>query len=69
MSGTYNLDAINTVTATFNTGATLVDWAATLGMDAVLVKGGPNLDAYVYDPPGERSSDTALHAPVNPNNG
>ena len=45
----------------------IFDWAATLGIDAVIVKGGPNADAYIYDP--EVYGDQDLHAPVNPNNG
>ncbi|HJR80259.1 MAG TPA: hypothetical protein VJ821_09315 [Anaerolineales bacterium] len=41
----------------------IFDWAATLGIDAVIVKGGPNADAYVYDP--ESLGDQDLHAPLN----
>jgi len=44
----------------------IFDWAATLGIDAVIVKGGPNANAYVYDP--EAFGDDDLHAPVNPAN-
>jgi len=62
--------SINTVKVTIDTAQEFFDWAATLGVDAVLAKGGPELDAYLYDPPGpERLSDTALHAPINPNTG
>ena len=49
-----------------NSDGTYFDWAATLGIDAVIVKGGPNSDAFVYDP--EDRADTDLHPPVNPNN-
>ncbi len=42
------------------------DWTSNIGVDAVFVKGGPNGNLYVYDP--EATSDTGLHAPVNPNN-
>jgi hypothetical protein len=42
------------------------DWAATLGIDAVIVKGGPNSEAYVYVP--ESYGDIGLHAPTNPTN-
>jgi len=67
-SGTYHLpDGINTVTVTTADGV-YFDWSSTLGMDAVIVKGGPNANAYVYDPPTERKSDTGLHSPINPNN-
>ncbi len=59
-------DPNNSVTIS-NSDGTLFDWAATLGIDAVIVKGGPNADAYVYDP--EDTEDTALHAPVNPGSG
>ena len=42
---------------------TLVDWTSSAPIDAVIVKGGPNANAYVY--PGESSGDTGLHAPFN----
>lgn len=67
-SGTYTFpapDGINTLTLT--TDGIVVDWTATLALDAVIVKGGPNADVYVYDP--EASSDTGLQSPINPNNG
>lgn len=41
------------------------DWSATLGIDAVIVKGGDNADAYVYVP--EDKGDTGLHAPAKDN--
>jgi hypothetical protein len=48
------------------------DWSSTLGIDVVIVKGGPNANAYVYDadvdPAGESFGDTGLHAPINANN-
>jgi len=43
------------------------DWLASLGIDAVIVKGGPNADAFVYVP--EDTADTMLHPPVNPSTG
>lgn len=58
-------DPLNTVTIANNNGA-FFDWSSTLGIDAVIVKGGPNADAFVY--PVESFSDTGLHAPINPNN-
>jgi len=67
-AGTYSIDGINTVTVTTPDGV-FFDWSSTLGMDAVIVKGGPNANVYIYDPPAERTSDTDLHSPVNPNNG
>jgi LPXTG-motif cell wall-anchored protein len=45
------------------------DWTSNIGVDAVLVKGGPGGLLYVYDPPAESTGDTGLHAPVNPKNG
>ena len=47
-SGTYPFpDGIHTVT--ISSDGTLFDWTSTLGIDAVLVKGGPNADAYLYE--------------------
>jgi hypothetical protein len=42
------------------------DWTSNIGVDQVIVKGGPNANIYTYDP--EATSDTGLHAPINPNN-
>jgi hypothetical protein len=42
------------------------DFTANIGVDAVIVKGGPNANVYFYNP--EVTSDTGLHAPVNPQN-
>jgi hypothetical protein len=66
-AGTYNIDAINTVTVT--TDGVNFDWTSTLGMDAVISKGGDNANLYVYDPPAESVGDTGLHSPINSNNG
>jgi hypothetical protein len=41
----------------------LVDWTASAPIDAVIVKGGSNANAYTY--PGESSGDTGLHTPFN----
>ena len=67
VSGTYSIDGINTIT--FTTDGVSFDWSSTLGMDAVISKGGPVANVYLYDPPAEATSDTGLHSPVNPNNG
>src|SRR5918994_7715496 len=40
------------------------DWDSNIGVDAVIVKGGPNANVYLYDP--ESMGATGLHAPVNP---
>jgi hypothetical protein len=66
-AGTYNIDGVNTVTVT--TDGVNFDWTSTLGMDAVIAKGGPNANAYVYDPPEESFGDDGLHSPINPSNG
>lgn len=43
------------------------DWSSTQGVDAVIVKGGPNANVYRYA--NEVTSGEGLHAPVNPSNG
>jgi hypothetical protein len=62
--------ADGTLTVTIDVRSTadgpVFDWTSNIGVDAVFVKGGPNGNLYVYDP--EATSDTGLHAPVNPNN-
>jgi hypothetical protein len=64
-SGTYTFpDGINTVTITSD--GTYFDWTSTLSIDAVIVKGGPNANVYVYSP--ESYSDTVLNSPINPSN-
>lgn len=65
-SGTYSLDAYNQVTVVVD-GLTFT-WSATLPIDAVIVKGGPNALLYTYEPEA-LTGDGALHAPVNPTNG
>jgi hypothetical protein len=49
-----------------------LDWESTLGIDAVIVKGGPNADAFVYQTNlgegTEAFADTGLHAPVDAKN-
>lgn len=68
VSGTYPLpDGINTITIT--TSGSYFDWTSTLGMDCVVVKGGPNANVYCYSCAGpEVYGDSDLHAPINPNN-
>lgn len=66
-SGTYAIDSLHTVTMT--TDGVYVTWSSTLGMDAVVVKGGPNANAYVYEPPAESLGDSGLASPMNPNTG
>jgi hypothetical protein len=65
-SGDYTFpDGINTVTI-FSDGIHF-DWASTLGIAAVIVKGGPNSNIFKYNP--DSFADTLLHAPINPNSG
>jgi hypothetical protein len=65
-SGIYDIgDGENTITIT--TDGVYVDWTATLGIDAVFVKGGPAGNLYLYDP--EALSDTGLHSPDNASGG
>jgi len=45
------------------------DWLSDFGIDAVIAKGGPNANLYVYDPPAESFGDTELGPPINPDNG
>jgi hypothetical protein len=39
------------------------DWTSNIGVDVVIVKGGPNSNVYTYV--GESTGDTGLHAPAN----
>ncbi|MGH9252549.1 MAG: hypothetical protein ACRD0W_23980 [Acidimicrobiales bacterium] len=59
-----------TLTVTIDVQSTadgpVFDWTSNISVDSVFVKGGPGGNLYVYDP--EATSDTGLHAPVNPKN-
>lgn len=63
-SGTfpYPNDSRNTVTVTTTDGV-YFDWSSTISVDAVIVKGGPRANVYIYNP--EATADTGLHSPVN----
>ncbi len=61
--GTYTL---GNGTVTWSTDGTYVDWSSTIGVDAVIVKGGPNANVYYYNP--ESKEDEDLVSPTNPNN-
>jgi hypothetical protein len=66
VSGTYNLpDNSGSVTVNI-TGQGTFDWSSTFGIDAVIVKGGPNANVYKYDP--ESMGETNLVTLINPNN-
>jgi len=65
--GTYVIPVDDEViTGTVSADGIYLDWSSTLGLDAVLVKGGPGANLYQYDPPAESFGDTGLHAPQNP---
>lgn len=64
-SGTYDLG--NGYTVTIARYGSYFDWSATLGINGVIVKGGPSTTIYYYNPPA--TFDFGLHAPINPNNG
>jgi hypothetical protein len=67
-SGTYSLDAFgNTVTVTFSDDGKFVSFSATLPISAVIVKGGPNANAYIYDTPV--FADSNLRSPDHPREG
>ncbi|MHB1317166.1 MAG: hypothetical protein ACYCYF_00955 [Anaerolineae bacterium] len=59
--GVYNVDGVNTITVYDSTNY-IFSWLATLGIDAVIVKGGPEANAYVYIP--EDNGDTGLGTPA-----
>jgi len=61
-------DGTLTVTITVVDTATgpTITWSSNIGVDAVLVKGGPDGTFYLYAP--ESTGDSGLHAPLNPQN-
>jgi hypothetical protein len=67
-SGSYSDAHGTTVTVALHPDdGLLFDWTSSRGIDAVIVKGGPNSNVYSYDP--EAFADTGLHAPMNPSSG
>ena len=54
-------DPNNSVTITSD--GTFFSWTSTIGIDAVIVKGGSNSNVFTYNP--ESFGDTELHAPLN----
>ena len=56
-------DSTAKATITVNEATDQFDWTATVGIDAVIVKGGDNANVYKYDP--EAMSGSGLHAPLN----
>ncbi|TEX44909.1 MAG: hypothetical protein B7C54_07110 [Acidimicrobiales bacterium mtb01] len=59
-------DPYNYVTLS-NVSGGYFDWAASLDIQAVIVKGGSDSNTFVYFP--EDVNDTGLHAPINPDTG
>ena len=60
-SGTFTRGALTvTLVVTGNT----FSFTSNIGVDVVIVKGGPNSNVYDYRP-GESTGDTGLHAPAN----
>lgn len=66
-AGTYSIPGYGSVTVA--TDGVYFDWSSTIGIDAVIAKGGPNANVYKYDPPAEKFEDKGLVSPINPNNG
>lgn len=58
---------VGTGTVTWSHDGTYVTWSSTIGLDAVIVKGGPAANVYVYDP--ESTGDSGLASPDNPSGG
>jgi len=53
-------DGVLFVTLTFSGGLASVDWTSNIGVDVVIVKGGPDANVYFYT---EATSDTGLVTP------
>lgn len=67
-SGTYTDGVLVVDLDIYTTGMGLeFDWSSNLGVDVVVVKGGPKANVYRYDPAA--TADTGLHSPFNPNSG
>jgi hypothetical protein len=63
-SGTFRLaNGTNTVTTVIDAKTMYVDWKATIGIDAVVVKGSTTANVYRYTP--KSRADGHLHSPVN----
>jgi hypothetical protein len=65
-SGTYALpDPYGMYSVTIELDGIYFAWSSTLGIGAVIVKGGNSANVYMYDPPDLSYGDTGLHAPIN----
>ena len=67
-SGTFAIPG-GSITIVVNSSAKTFDWTSTVGIDFIIVKGGPNANLYVYNPPAPSFGDTGLHSPTNLKNG
>lgn len=65
VTGRYLLDDVNHFYLALTDGEH-ADWSASIGIDAVLVKGGPGARVYLYE---EATAGAGLTAPTNPANG
>ncbi|TSC68582.1 MAG: type I signal peptidase SipW [Parcubacteria group bacterium Gr01-1014_56] len=59
-----NVPDVGSITLTVDAVERFFDWVSDFGIDAVIAKGGPNANLYIYDPPAESFGDTGLHAPL-----
>jgi len=63
-AGTYSRTSPDGyLTVNIITDQTYFDWTSNVGVDAVIAKGGPDENEYVYDPPAESKGDDGLYAP------
>jgi hypothetical protein len=65
-SGVYddpNSNLVITIQRVDDAIGQVFNWSSNLGIDVVIVKGGPNANVYTYSP--EASGDSLLHAPLN----
>jgi len=66
-NGVYSDDTLTVTISNFNADEKSFDWSSNIGVDQVIVKGGPNANVYTYAP--EETADTGLHTPFNENSG
>jgi len=66
-NGVYTDGTLSVTTSNFNADEKSFDWSSNIGVDEVIVKGGPNANVYSYNP--EETSDTGLHTPFNDSSG
>ncbi len=64
--GIYVVPGWGSIAVDFTEDLMCFDWTSTFGIDAVIVKGGPDSNTFVYNPPEPSFGDTGLYAPYNP---